>query len=47
MKHESTTSIQNKKTEHAVEAPWLIPSEEIQEGSVGKIIASIRWNSHN
>jgi hypothetical protein len=23
-----------KKTGHAVEAPWLTPSEEIQEGTV-------------
>jgi hypothetical protein len=34
MKHGSITSIQNPKTEHAVEAHWLTPSEEIQEGAI-------------
>jgi hypothetical protein len=29
----STRSIENKK-EHAVEASWLTPSEEIQEGAI-------------
>jgi hypothetical protein len=37
MKHRSITSIQNnKKTERAVKAPWLIPSEEIQEGAISR-----------
>jgi hypothetical protein len=34
MKHRSITSIQNQKIEHAVEAPWLTPSEEIQEVAI-------------
>jgi hypothetical protein len=31
MKYGSITSIQNKRKQHAVEAPWLTPFEEIQE----------------
>jgi hypothetical protein len=36
MKHWSITSIHNKKTttEHTVEAPWLTPTEEIQEDAI-------------
>jgi hypothetical protein len=37
MKHGSITSIKNKKiTEHAVEAPWLTPSEDIQECAISR-----------
>jgi hypothetical protein len=25
-----------KKTEHAVEAPWLTPSEDIEEGAISR-----------
>jgi hypothetical protein len=36
MKHGSITSIQNPKTEHALEVSWLTPTEEIQEGVISR-----------
>jgi hypothetical protein len=29
------------KTEHAVEAPWLTPSGEIQEGAISRIVRGL------
>jgi hypothetical protein len=46
MKHGSITSIQNKKTEHAVEALWHVHSEEIQESAISlKMMASFFWDN--
>jgi histone-lysine N-methyltransferase SETMAR len=43
MKHGSITLIQNPKTEHAVEAPWLTLPKKLRrdEPSAGKIMALI------